>query len=71
MVRIEAIEVKEEWTFPVLMKSTLTGVIVLFRTIDRGTVLVKDESHSVGESYADWDISVFKPYTGKVILSNE
>jgi hypothetical protein len=74
--------VVEERDFPLLMQSTLTQTIVLFIEMNAKeagfpaavgiTVATPcDTPWHVGEYYTEWDISQFRPYTGRITLQNE
>lgn len=68
---VSIIENTTEKPFPKLMKSTITEIIVLFISKDKGTVLdVKKTGHSMGGFHEGFDISHFEDFNGKVTLSN-
>jgi hypothetical protein len=80
MIEVELVEeeVQEEVTFPCLMKSKVTGKVVLMTRLNHyngfgiGTVIVaSNNAHKVGHHSRDWAIQDFEPLKGKVILENK
>ena len=59
----------DDYKFPLLMKSTATGLIVLMESVDAelgGTGVVKGTGHtsssnSIGDWSDTWNMQVFKP----------
>ena len=64
-------ENEEELNFPLLMV-TLEGKIVLMTEEGKGVVVrSSDPGQEIGRSSEVWAMSMFKPYMGTLILSNE
>lgn len=67
------IEVKnpesKEIEYPCLMEDTL-DTIVLFTKKSVGTV-VASKAYSLGYTSKDWPMRIFKPFKGKITLSND
>ena len=59
-------------SFPKLMISTLTDMIVLFYDSGLGTVINEGRSElfEVGEYHGFYDTSEFEDYNGEVVLKN-
>lgn len=71
-MKVELIETQreKEITYPCLMISREKAVVLFYRR-DEGVCLKHSILEEIGK-YADyWDITQFKPFTGKVVLSNE
>lgn len=67
---------KKDIVYPCLMISELSGMILLVEDKDgsyaRGAVLDPGESeHRIGEHSSRWDGRIFKPFEGKIMLSND
>lgn len=63
---------KEDSTeYPCIMESKDSMLILLFEKEREGTVLDERETgYRRGYHAASWDMSSFKPFEGKIILSN-
>jgi len=61
-----------EKSFPKLMKSLYTDVIVLFLRDRQGTVVsgVSKDGHTIGQYVPDWNMFNFIDYDGEITLSN-
>ena len=57
--------------FPKLMKSDSSGLIVLFKSKNSGTVIVEGDAWKVGESASDWLDHGFEDFTGELKLKND
>jgi len=59
--------------YPMIMKGKNTGVIVLFSAPRHGTVLRKGcyKCLEIGEWDTGWDMSLFEPVSGGIILRNK
>ena len=69
---IEAVKPPTPQSYPCLMVGSY-GLIVLFLKAEFGMVLQKG-THRHYESFeyrTDWNMDVFKPYTGSLTLSNQ
>ena len=60
--------VKDE--YPILKKSDITGLIVLFTSKKTGVAIKVDKSNRIGQFSEDWLEDNFLPYTGTVTLEN-
>ena len=71
-MKSEIIEENKELKFPKLM--VLEETVVLFTSEDEGTVLL-DKSifnrFEVGHHSKEFDMTYFKDFKGKIVLSNE
>jgi hypothetical protein len=61
---------KEEVKFPCLMISK-NGRIVLFHAYEKGIALNDWASSNIGDYSESWFMPTFKPFKGKVTLSND
>jgi len=74
---INETEEKEEFKYPMLMKSTANGMIVLMVNEEglgpKGIVLNQGNqvSWAIGEIGNAWDKTGFKPFTGSITLKNK
>ena len=64
---------KEQVKYPCLMKSLISGNILLFIANRTGYVVYIDPRSSANfwQYSNDWDMNNFEPYSGDVILSND
>ena len=69
--RIKEVESKEEKPFPKIMKSSVTGKVILFQSPGKG-VLVHGHSGAanIGEFHGYWEMSGFQDFDGEVTLKN-
>ena len=69
--RIKEFESREEKPFPKIMKSSVTGKVILFQSPSKG-VLVHGYSNaaSIGEFHGYWEMSAFQDFNGEVTLKN-
>lgn len=62
-------------TFPCLMQSTDSPLVVRFTTPCAGVVVIGDGLYLVGQYREDWvpfyEESEWQPFTGKITLSND
>lgn len=71
-VTVNENEKSREITYPCLMKSSLTGAIMLFSEEDCGVVLHPgDNEFAIGTYLDDRDMDRFTPFHGSVTLSND
>ena len=56
--------------FPKLMKSLNSGLIVLFRKNQSGTVIVSNSLYEVGHVSSIWSIGAFEDFNDKLTLKN-
>ena len=58
--------------FPCLMKSKVSGIIVLFSGDQEGVVLYVDSvRYPIGHHAYDWDMDSFEPFRDRLILENQ
>ena len=68
---VESRMVSEEKSYPCLKIGKVSGTVVLFTHERTGTVVGGGVSHRAGDYSFAWTRSDFKPFNGKVTLSNE
>jgi len=69
--RIKEVESREEKPFPKIMKSSVTGKVILFQSPSKG-VLVHGYSSctNIGEFYGYWSMGAMEDFDGEVTLKN-
>lgn len=79
-MKIELIESKQESDkikYPILMKDTKSDMVVLFVSANEGTIIngINRAGCSIGKYDDDWisaeNKNEWKPFKGKIVLSNE
>ena len=68
-IEINNKEQNTEIKFPCLMVSKNGNIVIM--TKQKEGFAVKHNSEKIGYYSTDWDMSVFKPFTGSITLSNE
>ena len=58
-------------TYPCLMKSKKSDLVVLFRKKECGMVVHAGGLCDVGEEANNWDMSTFQPYVGTIALESK
>ena len=61
----------KEIKYPCLMISDDSQTIILFDKFESGMVVSYSEHHKLGCYADDWDMKVFKPFTGTITLQND
>ena len=57
--------------YPCLMQWKCGDLLVLFTSYTKGTVVFEDAGYKVGYYTNDWQYMNFKPFKGKLVLSND
>lgn len=57
-------------TFPKLMRSKTSPLVVLFTEASSGTVVVSTDRYTVGHYCEDWCADSFEPFSDRVVLEN-
>ena len=57
--------------YPCLMQWKYGDLLVLFTSYTKGTVVFAGNGHQVGHYSTDWQHYKFKPFKGKLVLSND
>ena len=71
-VEVKNSEEVKELEFPKLMKSSNTGIIVLFTDVDSGTtIFTGDDVWGVGHTSSNWNESHFKDFNEELTLKNK
>jgi len=64
-------EVKKKEEYPKLMKSTVTGLVLLMTKEGEGLVVFTEKtSRKIGEYDDGWDMRNFEDFNGTIELSN-
>ncbi len=62
-------EVEKKEEYPKLMVGKVSGNVILFTTPYKGVYIHGD--CEIGKQSEGFEITVFKPFTGKLVLSND
>ena len=57
--------------YPCLMQWKSGDLLVLFTSYTKGTVVFEGDGHSMGYYSNSWQHGNFKPFKGKLVLSND
>lgn len=69
-MKSEIVEVERKTGYPKLMKSESSETVVLFTSEGTG-VVVHTGNHRLGYFSSDWKELNFRPFNGKIQLSND
>jgi hypothetical protein len=70
-VEINENKLQGEVKYPCLMKGEQSGVIVLFSSLNEGTVLNLTEDYELGHHSENWMMDNFAPFSSSITLSND
>lgn len=68
MIEVEVINGTKSNQYPLLMKSKVNGIIVLFKNHKKGFII---SGNDIGGYMFNWDMNEFEPFDGEVVLRNK